>query len=283
MRDIPIFTFINKMDREARRPLRPAGRDRTGAGHPHLSRSTGRSAAARNSKGSTTATSGRSSPLPATAPPTGPGGRRSSELDVGRPRLDEMLGESAARHSWRTTSSCLTAPPTNSTMDKVRHGKLSPVFFGSALTNFGVEPFLRGFPQDDHAAPAARTQPTGMIDPFDAGFFRLCLQDPGEHEQGPPRPHRVHAHLLRQVREGHGGHATSRAARRCKLSQPQQLMAQDREIIDEAYAGDIIGVFDPGIFSIGDTLCAPRQKFAVRGHPDLRAGAFRPRPPDWTP
>ena len=43
--------------------------------------------------------------------------------------------------------------------------------------------------------------------------------------------------------------------KKIKLAQPQQFMAQDREIVEEAYAGDIIGVFDPGIFSIGDTLC----------------------------
>ena len=45
-----------------------------------------------------------------------------------------------------------------------------------------------------------------------------------------------------------------------KLAQPQQMMAEERQIIDEAYAGDIIGVFDPGIYSIGDTICCQGQK-----------------------
>ena len=49
--------------------------------------------------------------------------------------------------------------------------------------------------------------------------------------------------------------------KKLRLSRPQQLMVAEREIIEEAYAGDIIGVFDPGIFSIGDTLCAPGKKF----------------------
>lgn len=49
-----------------------------------------------------------------------------------------------------------------------------------------------------------------------------------------------------------------------RLSQPQQIMAQEREIVDEAYAGDIIGVFDPGIFSIGDTICSPGHKVQFR-------------------
>jgi peptide chain release factor 3 len=52
-----------------------------------------------------------------------------------------------------------------------------------------------------------------------------------------------------------------------KLAQPQQFLAQEREIVEEAYAGDIIGVFDPGIFSIGDTLCSGSNKFKFEGIP----------------
>ena len=52
-----------------------------------------------------------------------------------------------------------------------------------------------------------------------------------------------------------------------KLAQPQQMMAENREIIEEAYAGDIIGVFDPGIFSIGDTITVPGKKFRYSGIP----------------
>lgn len=62
--------------------------------------------------------------------------------------------------------------------------------------------------------------------------------------------------------------------RTMRLSQPQQIMANDREVISEAFAGDIMGVFDPGVFSIGDTLCSPKESH-VRGYPDVRAGAFR--------
>ena len=62
-----------------------------------------------------------------------------------------------------------------------------------------------------------------------------------------------------------------------RLSQPQQIMADERKVLSEAYAGDIIGVFDPGIFSIGDTVCAPRDnKFAYEGIPTFRTGAFCP-------
>ena len=59
-----------------------------------------------------------------------------------------------------------------------------------------------------------------------------------------------------------------------KLSQPQQMMAQEREIVDCAYAGDIIGVFDPGIFSIGDTICDPSMKFTFERIPTFAPEHF---------
>ena len=62
--------------------------------------------------------------------------------------------------------------------------------------------------------------------------------------------------------------------KKIRLSQPQQLMAQDRKIVEEAYAGDIIGVFDPGIFSIGDTLCASNTKFEFEGIPTFAPEHF---------
>ena len=62
--------------------------------------------------------------------------------------------------------------------------------------------------------------------------------------------------------------------RRMRLSQPQQMMAQARHVVDEAYAGDIIGVFDPGMFSIGDTVCMPGRKFAYEGIPTFAPEHF---------
>ena len=62
--------------------------------------------------------------------------------------------------------------------------------------------------------------------------------------------------------------------RKMKLSQPQQMMASERHIVDEAYAGDIIGVFDPGIFSIGDTICSGGEKFTFEGIPTFAPEHF---------
>ena len=62
--------------------------------------------------------------------------------------------------------------------------------------------------------------------------------------------------------------------KKMRLSQPQMMMAENREIIDEAFAGDIIGVFDPGIFSIGDTICAPNKKVCFEGIPTFAPEHF---------
>ena len=62
--------------------------------------------------------------------------------------------------------------------------------------------------------------------------------------------------------------------KKIRLSQPQQMMAQDRKIVEEAYAGDIIGVFDPGIFSIGDTICSSGEKIQFEGIPTFAPEHF---------
>ena len=59
-----------------------------------------------------------------------------------------------------------------------------------------------------------------------------------------------------------------------RLSQPQQIMASDRKIVEEAYAGDIIGVFDPGIFAIGDTITMPKESFEFDGIPTFAPEHF---------
>ena len=95
--------------------------------------------------------------------------------------------------------SCSPAQAMNLISKAVHEGKLSPVFFGSALTNFGVEPFLKKFLQMTPPPTAAYRSDIGVIDPFDDAFLRVCVQDSGEHEQGAPRPCCLHAYLLGQV------------------------------------------------------------------------------------
>jgi peptide chain release factor 3 len=103
-------------------------------------------------------------------------------------------------------------------------GELSPTFFGSALTNFGVEPFLRHFlelapppgPRETRRGPS--TRPTDSV-------HRLRVQDPGEHGPEAPRPHRLRARLLGALRAGMQVRNT-RSGKRCGSPQPQQFMAR---------------------------------------------------------
>ncbi|MBL4936152.1 peptide chain release factor 3 [Clostridium sp. YIM B02515] len=156
--------------------------------------------------------------------------------------------------------------------EKVRNGELTPVFFGSALTNFGVEPFLQYF-LNLTTSPIARQSDQGEIDVFQPEFSAFVFKI--QANMNPA--HRDRIAFMRicsgefkkgmEVYHVQGGN-------KIKLAQPQQFLAQEREIIDEAYAGDIIGVFDPGIFSIGDTLCENSKKFKFEGIPTFAPEYF---------
>ena len=65
-----------------------------------------------------------------------------------------------------------------------------------------------------------------------------------------------------------------RTGKKIRLAQPQQFLAQERVVVEEAYAGDIVGVFDPGIFNIGDTLCEGKKAFRFEGIPIFPAEHF---------
>lgn len=156
-------------------------------------------------------------------------------------------------------------------LEAVRRGELTPVFFGSALTNFGVEIFLRHF-LEMATPPLPRRADTGVIDPagaFSAFVFKI--------QANMNKAHRDRVAFMRicsgrfdasaEVRHVQGGKVL-------RLSQPQQIMASERKVVEEAFAGDIIGVFDPGIFSIGDTVCAPKESFAYEGIPTFAPEHF---------
>ena len=163
--------------------------------------------------------------------------------------------------------------------EKVRVGELTPVFFGSALTNFGVEPFLKEF-LNLTSSPLPRNSSIGEIDTFEEPFSAFVFKI----QANMNKAHRDRLAFMRicsgkfekglEVNHVQGG-------KKVKLTQPQQFLAQDREIVEEAYAGDIIGVFDPGIFSIGDTLCVNPQKFKFDGIPTFAPEHFaRVKPVD---
>jgi peptide chain release factor 3 len=157
-------------------------------------------------------------------------------------------------------------------LDEVQAGNLTPVFFGSALTNFGVETFLKHF-LSMTTSPLPRNSSKGMIDPMTEDFSAFVFKI----QANMNKAHRDRIAFMRicsgkfeagmEANHVQGG-------KKIRVSQPQQMMAQERHIVEEAYAGDIIGVFDPGIFSIGDTICTSNEKFAFEGIPTFAPEHF---------
>lgn len=135
-------------------------------------------------------------------------------------------------------------------------GKLTPFFFGSALTNFGVGPFFDAFVDlapSPYARPATGEEGPIRIDPVDHDFSAFVFKIQANMN---PR-HRDSTAFLRVV-SGCLDRARSvthhRLGRAVRLSRPHSLMAGGRSTIDVAYPGDVVGVINPGLFHIGDTV-----------------------------
>ena len=185
--------------------------------------------------------------------------------------LRELLGEEAA-DKLLDEIELLDGASAEFDMDLVHKGKLTPVCFGSALTNFGVEVFLQHFLRMT-TPPLPRKADIGLIDPVEREFSAFVFKI----QANMNKAHRDRIAFMRicsgkfdasmEVKHVQGGKVM-------RLSQPQQIMADERKILSEAYAGDIIGVFDPGIFSIGDTLCMPKENFCYEGIPTFAPEHF---------
>ncbi len=131
-------------------------------------------------------------------------------------------------------------------------GELSPVFFGSALTNFGLEPFLKEF-LELAPPPLPRESTAGTIQPTDVAFTGFVFKIQANMD---PR-HRDRVAFVR-VCSGkfEAGMQVNhvRTGKPMRLAAPQQFMARERTAITEAWPGDVIGVMDRGVLRIGDTL-----------------------------
>jgi len=156
--------------------------------------------------------------------------------------------------------------------EKVMHGELTPIFFGSAMTNFGVQPFLEEF-LNLAPPPGIRTCANGEIDPESEKFFGFVFKI--QANMNPTHRDRIAFIRICSGRFTRGMEVFHvQAGKKVRLSQPQQFMAQERTIVEEAYPGDIIGVFDPGIFSLGDTLTEGDPNIKFDGIPIFPAENF---------
>ncbi|MGI5885294.1 MAG: peptide chain release factor 3 [Candidatus Spyradocola sp.] len=138
-------------------------------------------------------------------------------------------------------------------LDMVRAGQLTPMFFGSAMNNFGVESFLEKF-LEFSLPPQPRMDEAGeTIDPESPDFSGFIFKI--QANMNPA--HRDRIAFLRVCSGRFQKGMTVRQAatgKEIKLAQPQAFMADAREGVEEAWPGDIIGLFDPGIYALGDTL-----------------------------
>lgn len=132
-------------------------------------------------------------------------------------------------------------------------GRMSPVFFGSALTNFGVEHFLRGF-LDLCPQPAARTSDVGLVPPTRSAFagfvFKIQANLDPQHRDRVAFLRVCAGRFEREMEVLH-----PRSGKRLRLRRAHRVFGKERETMDEAFPGDIIGLVNPGEFHLGDTIC----------------------------
>lgn len=248
MRGTPIVTFVNKLDRPARDPMElmteveevlklrtapvtwPAGSgDRFRGVYDRLSR--------RVLTFERTAQNANKAPVKVSG--------------IEDPSLEGLLGEEQVAE-LRAEIELLDGAGEHYDRERFLKGEITPVFFGSALTNFGVEPFLEAFAQMC-PAPGPHTSNKGVIlpdaEPFSGFVFKVQANMDPSHRDRIAFVRICSGKFTGGMRVNH-----FRLNKEIRLARAEQLMAQERQVVDEAFAGDIIGLFDPGQFRIGDTL-----------------------------
>ena len=261
LRGIPIFTFVNKMDRAAKSPFElmeeiesvlgirscpinwPIGTDGDLKGVYE-----------RNNKKIVMFSGGKHGTTEV----------ESIEGDVDDEVFAQVLGE--PYHSRLIEEiELLDVAGDEFDFDQIQRGELTPMYFGSAMTNFGVEMFLESF-LEMAPEPAMRKSNLGQVDPISDEFTGFVFKI-----QANMNP--AHRDRLAFVRICSGKFTKNmevfnvRDGKKIRLSQPTQMMAQERKIVDEAYAGDIVGLFDTGTFKLGDTLSEKQNNIRYEGIP----------------
>ncbi len=259
-RRTPIFTFVNKLDRPARHPLELLD---------EIERVLGLQTYPLNwpigdgpdFRGVYDRTSGTVHLFERTEH----GARRAPVwvADLGDRSLDAAVG-SAAAERLREEIALLDLAGVPFDVDAVLAGQLTPVAFGSALTNFGVQLFLDAFVA--HApAPGPTATSTSVVRPDDPRFsgfvFKVQANMDLRHRDRVAFLRVCSGRFSRDMEVWH-----PRLGRKIRLANPLRLFGQEREVIEEAYAGDVVGLINPGQFVIGDTVS------------DGPLGAFPPLP-----
>ena len=247
MRRIPIFTFINKMDRPGREPLELLDEIEQELGlacwpvnWPIGSGDRFRGVIDRRSQQVVLFERAER-------------GKQSNErrLDATDPELATLVEPELLAAALEELE-LLDGAGADLDLELVHAGELSPVFFGSAMTNFGVRPFLDAF-LELAQKPTARQSAAGEVDPLSPEFtgfvFKLQANMDPRHRDRVAFVRVCSGKFEKDMAVRH-----ARSGKTIRLSRPQKLFGQDREVVDEAFPGDVIGLNNPGMFAIGDTL-----------------------------
>jgi peptide chain release factor 3 len=261
LRGIPIFTFVNKMDRHGRDPLdlmseieEVLGIDAVALNWPVGAGNEFRGVYDRLGERLQLFSGGNH------------GGSLVDEEDVEGPHDGPAVRAALGAKADDLADALALLEGAGAGFDpvRVRAGEQTPLFFGSALTNFGVRPFLERF-LELAPPPAPRPSSRGPIDPAGEAFsgfvFKIQANMDPDHRD---RVAFVRVCSGRFVRGATARHV--RTGKPVRLANSTLLMGQGREEVSEAYPGDVVGLFDPGLFRIGDTL-SESGDFAFEGFP----------------
>jgi len=156
--------------------------------------------------------------------------------------------------------------------ERFEAGQLSPMFFGSAVNNFGLEAFLETF-SELMPPPRARASDAGPIEPsreeFSGFVFKIQANMDKAHRDRVAFVRICSGKMIRGMKVTH-----VRTGKEVRLASPTQFLARERSVVDESYAGDVVGIHDPGNFEIGDTLTGG-SRFAFEGIPSFAPEHFR--------
>ncbi|MBE9128283.1 MULTISPECIES: peptide chain release factor 3 [unclassified Coleofasciculus] len=248
MRSLPIFTFINKLDRPAREPLELLD---------EIEQELGLQTYAVNWPiGMGDRFQGvfdRRLQQIHLFERTAHGSREASDtvVELGDPKIEELLDQDLY-YQLKEELELLEGACPDLDLERVHTGQMTPVFFGSAMTNFGVKLFLDAF-LEYALKPEARKSTEGEIPPtypeFSGFVFKLQANMDPKHRDRIAFVRVCTGKFEKDMIVSH-----ARTGKTVRLSRPQKLFAQERESIDVAYAGDVIGLNNPGVFAIGDTI-----------------------------
>lgn len=194
-----------------------------------------------------------------------------SFTDLSSPELETIIGEKAA-NKLREELELVGEVYPDFNREEYLNGDLQPVFFGSALNNFGVRELLDCF-IEIAPSPRPKESDTRVVNPDEPKFSGFVFKI---HANMDPK-HRDRLAFVKIVSgtfERNKSYLHTRLDKNLKFSSPNAFFAEKKEIVDISYAGDIVGLHDTGNFKIGDTL-TEGEKMNFKGIPSFSPEHFR--------